>query len=154
MTNASAPLERIAAVLLVDGSGRLLLQHRTTNAPICPNLWGFPGGHMEPGETAEQAARRELQEETGLTLEGPLALFWHGMRPSNSQPGRLTEFHVFYAPTQARQDDIILGEGQAMRFVTLDEVETLPLTPDATTIIPRFLAAPAYQQARGNEAEA
>jgi len=30
--------------------------------------WGFPKGHEETGESAEQAARREIQEETGLTV--------------------------------------------------------------------------------------
>ncbi len=32
------------------------------------NYWSFPKGHSEAGETAEQTASRELQEETGLTL--------------------------------------------------------------------------------------
>jgi 8-oxo-dGTP pyrophosphatase MutT (NUDIX family) len=43
--------------------------------------WGFPKGHLEEGETAEQAALREVQEETGLDdlrLLAPLgAIDWH-----------------------------------------------------------------------------
>jgi 8-oxo-dGTP pyrophosphatase MutT (NUDIX family) len=50
-----------AGVLVVDGGGRILLQHRADDG-----LWGIPGGALEPGETFEDAARRELREETGL----------------------------------------------------------------------------------------
>jgi 8-oxo-dGTP pyrophosphatase MutT (NUDIX family) len=58
-----------AAVLVVDQEGRLLLLKRSDNA-----CWGPPGGAVEPGEVVEQAARRELFEETGLEA-GELSLF-------------------------------------------------------------------------------
>lgn len=51
-----------AAVLVEDGEGRLLLQRRTDD-----HLWSFSAaGSMEPGESAEETACRELLEETGL----------------------------------------------------------------------------------------
>lgn len=51
------------AVLIEDREGRILLQRRTDD-----HLWSFSAaGSMEPGESAEETARRELLEETGLT---------------------------------------------------------------------------------------
>ena len=41
----------------------LLLKHR------CGGHWSFPKGHMEDGETAEETARREVLEETGIHIE-------------------------------------------------------------------------------------
>jgi len=52
-----------AIAVLIDGD-RVLLAQRGKSPDR--GLWGFPGGHVEPGETALEAARRELFEETGV----------------------------------------------------------------------------------------
>lgn len=55
---------RLAALAVTrDGGNTLLVQRRN---PPDAGLWGFPGGHVEPGETALAAAARELFEETGV----------------------------------------------------------------------------------------
>lgn len=51
-----------ASVILEDKQGRVLLQKRTDN-----HCWGYPGGSIELDERVEDAAARELFEETGLT---------------------------------------------------------------------------------------
>lgn len=60
-----------AGILFVN-DGRVLLMKRAASAADAPNTWGFPGGGIEPGESPEAAARRELQEECGFTYDGPL----------------------------------------------------------------------------------
>jgi 8-oxo-dGTP pyrophosphatase MutT (NUDIX family) len=47
-----------------DERGRVLLQKRS----LVRDLWGFPGGVMELGEAAHEAAIREVREETGLAV--------------------------------------------------------------------------------------
>lgn len=51
-----------ASVIVEDPQGRVLLQRRSDN-----NCWGYPGGSTELDERVEDAAARELLEETGLT---------------------------------------------------------------------------------------
>ena len=73
----SSRAKRPAARLLVtDPQGRLLLFRFTPDDR--PPFWVTPGGAVDRGETFEQAARRELREETGLDMEpGPLVTVRH-----------------------------------------------------------------------------
>jgi 8-oxo-dGTP pyrophosphatase MutT (NUDIX family) len=57
-------------VLMIDGDKKIYLI-RHTYAPG----WHFPGGGIEPGETAEQGAAREVSEESGYQVTGKLELF-------------------------------------------------------------------------------
>ncbi|WP_445489378.1 NUDIX hydrolase [Niallia sp. 03133] len=53
-----------SVVILLDDKKRILLQQRTHPHGV----WGLPGGLMEPGESTEETAIREVYEETGLTV--------------------------------------------------------------------------------------
>lgn len=55
---------KLAALAVMVRDGRVLMVKRR-NEPDA-GLWGFPGGHVDLGETAMDAAARELREETGI----------------------------------------------------------------------------------------
>jgi 8-oxo-dGTP pyrophosphatase MutT (NUDIX family) len=58
---------RVARAVLIDDRGRVLLfPYRDRRAPMDPGYCHLPGGGMEPGESPQDAVRRELREEVGI----------------------------------------------------------------------------------------
>jgi 8-oxo-dGTP pyrophosphatase MutT (NUDIX family) len=152
----------VAGALLVDPAGRVLLQHRDANAPTSPDTWATPGGHIEPPETPEEAVRRELLEELGLRLTEPLTPFRHIMiyresdgsfyyleagSASNASADAipLREVYIFYGPTTALLQDMMLTEGDALAFLAPHEALKLDLAISTTHILPLFLNSPEYR---------
>ncbi|HEV7897913.1 MAG TPA: NUDIX domain-containing protein [Planosporangium sp.] len=136
---------RLASVLLVNQDGAVLLQLREPDARMDPDRWGLPGGHVESGEDPALAARRELQEETGLRVHGDLSLFRHETFPARLSPGVHIDWHVFRGATVARQEDLVLGEGAALRFVAPAEVVGLRLASRVDEVVRAFLASDEYR---------
>lgn len=62
MSEGDRKLVLVAACVLLDGDDRILLAQRPEGKSMA-GLWEFPGGKIEPGETAEEALIREMLEE-------------------------------------------------------------------------------------------
>ncbi|MBS4494899.1 8-oxo-dGTP diphosphatase MutT [Cronobacter sakazakii] len=58
---------QIAVGIVRNAKGEIFITQRAADAHMA-NRWEFPGGKIEAGETPEAALRRELQEETGITV--------------------------------------------------------------------------------------
>lgn len=125
-----------AGVLLIDDRGWILLQLRDAHGAY-PYHWATVGGAIEPGETAEQAARRELREETGY-VAGALhigAAVTVPLPDGTSRPAML-----FYARYDAAQA-IECHEGLRIDFVDPSTLPTLLIYPGQRHLIEETLAA-------------
>lgn len=110
-----------ASVIVEDPQGRILLEKRTDN-----HCWGYPGGSVELDEVVEDAARRELLEETGLCA-GKLELFGiysgpgtHYVYPNGDEVSNVDIVYLCrdYSGTLSRQAE----EVDELRFFLLQEV--------------------------------
>jgi A/G-specific adenine glycosylase len=130
-----------AAVVVVSDRGRWLVQRRPASG-LLPGLWEFPGGRIERGERPEAAARRELREETGLSVGRlvPLGIVRHAYSHFT------VELHAFAArrPDGRGRD----GSGRR-RWVTPAEFQRLPV-PKATEKVVALARGTAGTASRGS----
>lgn len=125
--------------LIRDAAGRVLLvqTHKWSN------LWGIPGGKIKLGETAVDALRREIQEETGLDVEGVhLALVQDCIRSKEFY--RDAHFVLLnYTCRCAGSAEVRLNdEAVAFRWVTPEEARGLELNTPTRRLLDAVVSAP------------
>ncbi len=128
----------VSAIILRGAREVLLIQRG--HGPL-QGLWSPPGGHIEPGEPAQAAALRELQEETGVAAELAGLLDVHEVIRHDGD-GALAVHYVllvFYGRWLAREP-VAAGDAADARFVPVAEIGTLPLTDGAAGFIHRALS--------------
>ncbi|MBS1874673.1 MAG: NUDIX hydrolase [Acidobacteria bacterium] len=109
-----------AVMMAVDDDGRVLLV-RQYRVPARDYLWELPAGKIDPGESPLEAARRELEEETGLRADS-----WTQLSEFYPTPGYVSEkMHLYLARgltqhTPRPMDD----ERIESRWFTTDELDS------------------------------
>ncbi|ANL47240.1 NUDIX hydrolase domain-containing protein [Rhizobium phaseoli] len=101
-------------------NGAVLLARRSSKRRTHPDRWSLPGGHVEDGEDAETALRRELLEEIGVT---PQHWLFAGEFVSESPPGASATFHVYRVEQWKDSPRLVGDEHTALRWFTAAEIE-------------------------------
>jgi 8-oxo-dGTP pyrophosphatase MutT (NUDIX family) len=120
------------SILIAQDTGRVCLSHRSPKVQE-PNTWGMWGGAMDAGETPEQTAQRELQEETRYT--GPVKFFplWTFEHSSGFR------YYNFAAVIDQEFEPQMDRETQGFLWFDLDDDESwpTPLHPGVNTLLSR-----------------
>jgi len=126
-----------ASVIVEDSQGRILLQLRSDN-----HCWGTCGGSIEPDERVEDAARRELFEETGLTAEA-LELFGvfsgpelHYVYPNGDEVSNIDI--VFLCRSFTGELKPQAEEVEKLRFFSIEEIPE-NLSPPIRPVVEKWI---------------
>lgn len=119
---------RVAAAVIFDDLGRIYAAERGYGPQ--KGGWEFPGGKLEPGETAREALVREIREELDITIEpGPLIGTIEYDYP---------EFHLSMDCFRCRilSGQIRLKEAEADRWLQLNELDSINWLPADRELLP------------------
>lgn len=123
-------MTEVVAALIWDGDRFMACQRPAHKARGL--LWEFVGGKVEPGETGAEALVRECREELAVTV----AVRDVFMDVVHEYPD-LTVHLVLYNATIAEGEPQLL-EHNAIRWITVDEIDTLSFCPADETILKRL----------------
>ena len=123
--------------MITDGT-RVLVQNR-----VDPDWSGytFPGGHVEPGESFTDAVIREVQEETGLTIEAPRLC---GIKDWPEDDG--SRYMVLLYRAERFSGTLTSSEEGEVSWVELDELRSLPLADSMENMLRVFLEEDVSEQ--------
>lgn len=120
------PLEaptHVVAAAVTDPAGRVLIAQRPPGKHLSGG-WEFPGGKLEPGESRHAGLARELREELGITVTGPLRPLIRVCHAYDHGTVLIDVWVVRMFSGEPRGLD-----GQALRWCTQDELESVELLP-------------------------
>ncbi len=129
------PVVQVVCALIEDAGGRLLLAQRPVGKHLA-GLWEFPGGKIEPGETAQAALVREIEEELGCVAV-PGAALTPVTHAYEKVTVRLIPFLARLADPAARPQ---AREHAALRWVTREEIAALPMPAADAPIVAEWAA--------------
>lgn len=122
-------------LIFITRPGQVLLIKGTPDKRLWANKYNGIGGHVEPGEDLLSSARRELLEETSLTVED-LRLCGTVVVDTGTNPGIV--IFVFVGSYQGGEL-IASPEGQ-LEWIRTDQLNQLPLVEDLPYLLPRVLS--------------
>ncbi len=126
------PVTDVAVGVLIDADGAFLLTSRP-DGKVYSGYWEFPGGKLERGESVEQALRRELQEEIGVTIAAA-----HPWREKLvDYPHALVRLH--FCKVHVWTGELQMREGQQFCWEHLP-VQCAPVLPGTVPVL-EWLAA-------------
>jgi ADP-ribose pyrophosphatase YjhB (NUDIX family) len=114
--------ESAASAILIR-TGRILLVRRRN--PPARDMYAFPGGRAEPGETPEQNALREFYEETGIQAHSPRHFAFYDLRSEGADQN----FHlnVFLVEADEDADAVAADDAADAGWYSPGEIRNLPV---------------------------
>ncbi|EGP57540.1 ADP-ribose pyrophosphatase [Agrobacterium tumefaciens F2] len=131
---------RPASSAIVRNGDRLLLVRRIN--PPSKDMFAFPGGRGEEGETPAETALRELHEETGILARQPQLFATYDL-PSHDAEGVLTSHYflsVFTVETDEAPEVTAADDAADAGWYTLAEIRRLPAPESVVECAERLLA--------------
>ncbi|MFD1746196.1 NUDIX hydrolase [Rhizobium helianthi] len=129
-----------ASSAILERDGRFLLIRRRN--PPSADLFAFPGGRAEEGETPEQTALREFEEETGIPVRDPVLFATYDL-PTKDETGRITShffLSVFLVQSDSDLEAVAADDASDAGWYTAEDIRSLPVPASVLDCAERLAA--------------
>jgi 8-oxo-dGTP diphosphatase len=132
-------MRQIAMVLLFDHFNRLLIYLRDDKPEIpFPSHWDFFGGHLEDGETPEEALAREVKEEIGVDLKRWNFFGRYVCTEGDAYPNIK---YLYWAKIDKIAEELTLYEGQRLMSIAPEQRSDFKFANILGQILEDFIAS-------------
>ena len=129
---------RLASSAILQREGRFLLVLRRN--PPSKDMYAFPGGRAEVGETAAETALREFEEETGIVARNPRAFATYDLKHPGKDGSVASHFYLSVFLVDADEDAVAVAadDAAAIGWFTLEDIRRLPVPPSVLECVERL----------------
>ena len=112
---------------IMNEKGQILLQQRSLTKTKNPGMWSKTGGHVDKGETPNEAIKREVFEEIGLSVKDEDIFNIEIFKSKNPKEHYYSYGYIFF--TNFKEEDYILQkeEVEQVKYYSIEEMEKLKL---------------------------
>lgn len=131
-------MKEIAAIILENDKGEFLLALRDNKPGIpFPNHWDLIGGHVEEGETPEEALVREVKEELDIELKD--YTFYKKYDCFTGDAYENTKF-IYSGKINIPIEEVILLEGERPQYFSKEEIPNIKFANIIKTILMEYIS--------------
>ncbi len=119
---------RVVVVSYINNKGKVLFGKKSPNRGPYPNTWHLPGGGVEEDETLIDALKREVKEETGLTVKDAKQIFFNDDKALNKH-GEMT--HYIFLVFNVSVEDVNFKPGDdlvELKWFEEKKIKDIPVT--------------------------
>ncbi len=118
---------REVCVLIQNEKGEFLIQKRAATKKQAPNKWGMTAGHVDAGESFDDAMVREIKEELGIDVLieelRPLIICKEKFENIKTTNNNYTKYYFYQTNLKIEDYTICLEELSELKYITLEEME-------------------------------
>ena len=110
---------------IMNYKGQVLLQQRALNKKKNPGKWAKTGGHVDAGETCEEAIKREICEEIGLEVNNDAIKNIEIFKSNNPNEHYFSYGYIFFTDLKEEEFKLQREEVNAVRYFSIEELEEI-----------------------------
>ena len=121
---------RVVSCWIMNEKGEILLQKRSSSKDRNPNRWGKTGGHVDSGESTDNAIKREVKEEIGIEIPNNQIVLTDIYKSKDMNDKYFGYNYLFIVDYKIEDYILQKEEVDEVKYITIEEMENIKKNND------------------------